>query len=465
VLASALCVHGLLRRTLDGWGAVYGTSFLANLLLFSPLQWENFLWADRALFFLPTAALCAGLLALGSRLRAPPGRGAWTLLAAAMLVLWMAVGGVANAAGASAGGALEVLRFCAAMLGSGFSRTTLLAPGDLAPGLGAALVVLFAAVAAWPPERWRDAASRQRRLPWLVLGGYAVLLALAAALGRGAGAPGAPLLPRYTSVSLYLGVATLPLAVLALEDLRGRVAPARPQLGAALEWAPAFGAGVLLVAIGLGWLVGAQGMAEWKSARLQARTSLVFLERFEPRHPERLGASLPELHRAVGAFRAHGYLDAYRARGDGIGPYVAGEPLPAAAGRIDSAWFDGGRVVLDGFAWLPRPARRADGVLFTARHGAEARRVVGLAELRGLLLPPIPEHDHIYNDARIPGIDELAAWNVEIPADALPRAAQALVEAFAVDSEAMRLHRLAGSVELHSAPGGMRAELRMDAAP
>jgi hypothetical protein len=465
VLATALCVHGLLRRTHGSGGTLYGITFLANLLLFSPLQWENLLWADRALFFLPTAALCAGLLAFGSRRRSSPGFVAWALLAVGVLGLWLAVGGVDGAAWTARGGSLEVLRFCAAMLGSGFSRTTLVAPGLLAPGLGVTLVVLFVAVAVWPPACRRDDGFRQRRLPWLVLGGYALLLALAAAPGRGAGGPGAPLLPRYTSVSLYLCLASLPLALLALEELRGRTAAARPRLHAALEWAPAFGAGVLLVGVGLGWLVGLQGMAEWKSARLQARTSLVFLDRFEPRHPERLGASPQELRRAVGILDAHGYLVAYRARGPGTEPYAVGEPLPVDAGLVDSAWLDGGRVVLDGFAWLPRPGRRADGVLFTAREGDGSRRVIALAELTGLLLPPIPEHDHIYNDARIPGIDELAAWNAEIPAASLPRAPHGVVEAFAVDSEAMRLHRLSGSVVLRSTQDGLRAELRRDGAP
>jgi hypothetical protein len=328
-----------------------------------------------------------------------------------------------------------------------------------------ALVVLFVAVSAWPLACWRDGALRRQRLPWVIFGGYALLLALAAARGAGANGPGAPLLPRYTSVSLYLCVTTLPLAALALQALRDRVAAARPGLHDALEWAPAFGAGVLLVAAGLGWLVGAQGMAEWKSARLQARTSLLFLDRFEPQSTERLGVSQQELRRAVGLLDAHGFGNEFETHADGIEPYSVGRPLPVEAGRVESAWFDEGRVVLDGFAWLPGPQRRADGVLFTARLAEGPRRVVSVAELSGMLLPPIPEHDHIYNDARIPGVDERTAWAAEIPAETLPRAPQVAVEAFAVDSEAMLVHRLAGSVVVRPGADGWRAELRSDGAP
>ncbi len=460
---TALCVHGLLRRSLGRGAALYGVTFLANLLLFSPLQWENLLWADRASFFLPTAALCAGLLAIGRRGSGSRDVAAYAGLAALVAGLWLAATRVDGAPGTAGGGLLEVVRSCFTLLGSGFSRTALVPPGALAPGLGAALTALFVALAAWPPSHWGDGARRPLRLPWVIFGGYALLLALACA--SGGGDSDVSLLPRYTSVSLYLCLATLPLAVLAFEALRERVTAARPLLHGALQWAPAFAAGVLLVAAGLGWLVGAQGMAEWKSARLQARTSLVFLDRFEPRHAERLGLSPSELRRVVGILDAHGYRGASVTHGDGIEPYSTGEPLPAEAGRVESAWFDEGRVVLGGYAWLPGQGRRADGVVFTARLAEGARRVVFVAELAGLLLPPIPEHDHIYNDARIPGVDERTAWGAEIPAEALPAAPRVVVEAFAVDSEAIRLHRLSGAVVVHAGVDGRRAELRSDGTP
>lgn len=493
-LATALCVHGLLRATLGTRpGRLYGSTFLANLLLFSPLQWENLLWADRALSLLPSAALCASLFAVRSgppgafrfatcaflasiaTLTAPhalplwaaifialaaPGEGAspgrrraflagWTLLALAALALHGAGNGLA--------GGTATLRSSATMLGGAFSRTTLIAPRELAPWAGALLTGLFALCAAWPLAAWRDAAAREKRLPWVLLGGYALLLAVASPSLLGATRPEDALLPRHSGVSLSLCVATIPLGILALDELRRRLAASRPRLTDALDWAPAFVAGILLVAAGLGWLVGGEGMAEWKSARLQARTALVFLDRFEPRHVVRFGASLPEVRRAADILERHGALEPHRASGDGIGPYTVGAALAVDSGRVERVTTTDTRLALKGFAWLPGPDRRADGVLVTARVGDGPRRAVALAELEGLVLPPIPEHDYVYNDARIPGIDERATWAVGVAGTSLPAAPLVVLEAFAVDSEVLGLHRIGDPIPVRVTPDGMRA--------
>lgn len=511
VLATAFCVYGLLRRTLAREdGLLYGTAFLCNLLLFLPMQWENFLWAERAWFLFPSAAVCAALLASGSRWRvwqkfvacaflataasltAPHGLSLWVVVFASgalggafgsgrarlgFLAVWAALTaaaltahllGVARPVDLSAALAveqpLEVLRFSATLLGSPFSRTTLVPPGQLAPLFGLLGMALFVAGAAYGGRRWCGAAFRDRRLPWLLLGSYALGLSVLAALGPDAGERGQPLLPRYTSISLFLWLASLPLTVLAVLDLRTRIPASRRGLHALLEWGPAFAAGALLVGVGLGWLVGIQGMGEWRSARLQARTSLVFLGRFAPgdlrRVDGRPGASLAELRRAVGTLQDGGYLDLARADGEGLEPFALGPPLPAEAGNVERVRTRERRLDLTGFAWLPHANRRADGVLLTARDASGSRRVIALAELRPMPLPPIPEHDHIYNHARTPGVDETAAWQALVPGDRLPRAPSVQLEAFAVDSDAMRLHPLAARVVVNSTADGFSAELR-----
>ena len=295
VLMAALCVHGLLRRTFpDDPGALYSTTFVSNLLLFSPIQWESFLWAARAWSFFPFAALCAGLLVLGSRWPSLWTGAVLSLLAAATAAT-VPLSTLVVASGERFG-----LAFHLGLIGSPFARTTLVPVQQLAPVLGA-LVVAFIAVGALACGAcWRDPKLRGRAVPWLVLGGFS--LGACALTARVVGVAEGALLSRHATPSLYLCVAAVPLLGLGLAGLRRRVPPSRAAFRSALEWAPPFATGILVVATGLGWLAGLWAMQEWKSARLQARTSLVFLERFEPVHRVRLGgtATLEELNRRKG---------------------------------------------------------------------------------------------------------------------------------------------------------------------
>jgi hypothetical protein len=443
VVVASLCVHGLLRRSFaDDALSLYTLTFLANLLLFSPVQWEAFLWAARAWSFFPFAAVCLALWIAGLQVAGALKVGLFVALAAACAAVVSLPTYAADPAGP-----IDLL----ALLGQPFARTTLLPLEELARALGVAVVALLAAGAV---ACLRDAEQLVRAAPWLVLG----VVAGAACVAVGFfGGEGGVLLSRFATPPLYLCLAALPLAALGAAALR-RSAPA---LRPALAWAPAFGCGVLGVAIGLGWLAGFHAMQEWRSARLQARTSLVFLERFAPLQQVRLAADLPlhDLRRAARVLDRNGQLRPGLAEGDGLGPFEPAGELPEAWGDVESAWVSGPGLELAGFAWLPGAGRRADGVLVTARDGSGPRRLVAVAELDPMPLPPIPEHDHIYNHARIPGSEEQAPWRVQVPADALPEGDVLRVEAFAADSAALRLQRLAHQVELRRTPTGLSARL------
>ncbi len=460
VLLAAFCVHGLLRRTFpDDAGALYANTFVANLLLFSPIQWESFLWSARAWSFLPFAALCAGLLALGSRW--PNG---WKVATGALLAAVTAAT-VPLSAFFAASGERAGLTSLPSLLGSPFARTSLLPAEDLAPAMGVLVAAFFVAGAAYCGALGRDSNLRRRAVPWLIVGGFS-FAACALTLWVVAGAEDT-LLSRHATLSLYVCLAALPLLALGVAHLRGRTLESRPALCAVFEWAPAFGLGILVVAIGLGWLVGLRGMQEWKSARLQARTSLVFLERFAPVHRVRLGgtATLDALRRAARVLDRHGQLRPALAGDEGFGPFALDGSLAAQWGDIESAWTSGAGLDLGGFAWFADSGRCADGVLVTARIGEEPRRVIAVAELQALLFPPIPDHDHIYNHARIPRVDERAAWRVRVPLQTLPQAPEVRIEAFAADSEALQLHRLTHEVVLRRTPAGPSAELAGSEAP
>lgn len=475
-LAGAAALAALLRRTLAARAAP--AIFFANLLLFSPLQWENFLWAIQTAFVLPLSCLAGALLALASPLsnRARfaaclalavvathsfghglllwpavaayvwlepgdrPRRGflaAWLLAAALVLVPYFGVGGLENqslhAYGVERGdapglgatrGALADPRVAAAfwlkMLGSPLARTPWWPSHALAPKLGLALLALFAA--AWLAAR--RSADIARALPWLVLGAASIAGCALAGLGR-AGLevhPNYALVPRYAAIGTQLLVALVALAALLLP--RRVAVAAGVALALPLAWA---------------WNVGVQGMAAWREARLHARTSLVYIQHFPPRYVGRLDWDADSARSwAVQADRI-GLLDPPLAPEPTLAPFAA----DAAAGTPAPVTNLHARV-RDGVLRV-RGRAASHGVLVTYREGDSVPRVLGLGELRTPAPRRYERQDHIFNLLELEGV-ESGRWSVEIPLAALPTGARVELEIFAVDAAALRAARLAERV-------------------
>ena len=505
VLGTALAAHALLRRTLGlRPGPLYGATFLANLLLFTPLQWENFLWAAQAFFLLPMGALVLALLALGSRLPIAARFGlclatalvtshtflhglvlwpaifafvvlrrdfgsprervlflaAWGAAAAAVLIPYFTVGGfrgiplpmhafgletgegVPRAAPADAReDPLLVARFLFGLLGSVTARLPYFVTARAAPWAGVGIAALFLAPLALWLRCWRDARAWDRWLPWVTLGGVALGLCVQAAVGSAA-AQGweYSILPRYISISLYVPLAAVALLALAAQALRG-VRPPGPL--------PAAAAGLAAALLVWGWGVGAAGMDEWRSARLQGRTSLLYVERVEPRQRWRLGGSTEAVREMSAVLDRHGLLDPPLASDLGVAGFeIRAEPLGRGDGRIEHAVVDRehGRAVITGFAWLRSADRRADGVLLVARGADGERRVLTVAELQGLPVVHIAGHEHAFNFVNLPSAADFAAFEGHLLPAQLPDGAETEIEAFAVDAQRMRLLPLAERV-------------------
>jgi hypothetical protein len=515
VVATALGFHALLRRTLGTRrpAALWGTTFLGSALLFTPLQWENFLWAAQPFFLWPMGAAVAALLILSTHLawqaklalslalaivtthtfshglplwalvpaavvlgrRFGPLRaraiflGVWFAVAAAVLVPYFSVDGMRNTSEAShAFGAppgqrvrnisadavardpLKVARFCSTMLGSPFARIGLVGPLDVAPCAGAALALLFAVPALLWLRRFRDAKRWDGGLPWVLLGGYGLALCLLTAVGRSRlTMEGYALLPHYVSVAIYPLLAALPLGVLALRETEWRSA------------AP-FAAGLLGAAIGVGWLVGIDGMAEWKSARLQARTALHFAALFPPHKLMRLDGSREVLYRFAPVLDREGQLRPPLAKQPTLGAFlVEREPLDAEDAALTRVRTAGDEVLVTGHAWLAGAGRRADGVAFAVATDG-GWRVVALGEMRGQPVSYLEARDHIMNEVELPGLAEFAHFKARwLAASALPEVPRALVVPFAIDAARMRAHPLHQRLWIERPPRAARLEVRV----
>ena len=510
VLATALALHGLLRRGFGDRPLLYGLTFGVNLLLFTPLQWENFLWAAQPGFLMPFGCMAGALLVLGSGARVTakyaaclglalvashtfshglalwPGvfaavllqhgfgsratrvrfLAAWTLAAVVVLVPYFSVGGLRNTSEPSHAFGLATVarapelspsaalhnpigeaRFYATAVGSPFARLPLFTPHAAAPVAGTLVSALFGlGVLGWIAGR-RDRESWDRGLPWAALGGYAVAACVLAAVGRAPVTKASyALIPHYISISLYVALGALVLVALWLDRRRPRFGPAPALLAG-------FGAGM----VGLGWLVGLHGMQEWESARLQARTSLLYLDRIDPSYFRRLDGSLDVARRMARALDRHGYLDPPLQRDGDVSLFdVADGAIDGA--RVEDARAKSERVYVHGFAWLEYAGRRADGVLVAVRDG-DGRRILAVAEVHGFPLFEASEFDHVFNEVELPNATSMAPFVARLPLADLPEAPRVDLELLAVDARRMQLHPLRERVRVERGPDGVRAQV------
>jgi hypothetical protein len=521
VVATALLVHVLLRQTFPGRSAtVYGLSFLANVLLFSPLQWETFLFSIQTTFVMPPFALCLILAVLGSRLGHAakfalcfvaallasnsfshglalwglvfaavvlqrgfgPTRirvaflAAWLVVTTAVLVPHFTVDGYANTSDFSyvekgeraPGLALSslparvprALGFFGAIVGSPFARNTVLDPRAIAPYTALALLALFGLGVAHALGRRRYARLWDRQLPWLAMGGYAVVTCAAVAIGRSAVNKWSyGLVPHYLTVSTYLVLASVVLFGLLVEDVRRRAR--RPLLRAALPQAAALGAGALLAFQVLQWGIGVVGMREWRSARLQSRTAMLYINHFEPEYVRRLGETLEAPYKLVNRLDQTGYLEPALLPDTRLCHFAVDEtPLDENDASLQMARFSRSTLAVRGYARLPEDGRRADGVLLTGLDETGQRIVVASLEMSGVPFVAIPEADHRLNAVVLPGLETFAPFRGRVPGHRLALLDTREIQAWAVDSQRMRVRPLPQHVAIIDTAAGPRAELR-----
>ncbi len=481
---TSLCLHAMARRTIPG--PPRGRLVLlvvANLLLFSLAQHENWLWGIQMVAFLPLAclagclaaagsglsprakfALCAGLATVATYSYAN-GMIVW-VLASPLLLLdardrergrWVAVAwftvacavvlpyfwgfrlsGGPTPIGPARGGLREAvlffLAFLGAPLGSGVGASGF--PPSVAAG--AVLVLLLLALAAYVVHERNDRELVRRALPWLLLAAYSLASAAAAAAGRvGMGARAATA-SRYATFALPLAVSVVHLVPLVLAH---RVDRGRLGLEASARISTSLGT----VLVGATLLVGA---ASWfrlqpeRLRRLEGKACLAFL----PVVPE------PEyLDVMVFPYRTQGFDEGYlRERAEGLDafgllrpPLVrdadvrklgAGSPGGGAiAGVLDPPVVQGAEIRFSGVAVLPGRGEPADAVLLCAEGEDGVERVFALA------CHPVPRN------AGAPGAGRpvLAGWERSLPASRIPAGARYLT-AWAFDALSGRAFLLDG---------------------
>jgi len=449
-VAAALGVATLAKQTVLKDGRIWGVVLAANMIIFSPIQWDNWLWGVQVAFMMPMACfiwalvmclkpwawwkrlLAAGALAivgthsfghgfivwpavLGLALLQPKFTpavrervyfvGTWVVLMAVVLGCYtmadfnnssdpthsygMETGtpppSVVHHQGAMAE-PLRALNFLSTLAGNPFARMHLLDPLDTAPLIGFVLMALFMALCA---QRMWGFFSRPellaKALPWMALGG-AVMVGLAAVTaGRMHTSVSRAASIRYVSISQYLAIAVLMLAVLwwRQTSLKG-LHVHKKELGGILV---GVFAGFMIPA----WSFGFQMMTLIKEGRLQGQAALLFINHFEPLAYHRIDATVDFARKWANVLDGYGLMDPPLVKTlelEQFSPNHKDRPIKEAAVEGFVANETGGYRI-NGFAQLE--GRTADAVLLTWETVSQPAMIFALVEPTREMIPhPYP---------------------------------------------------------------------------
>jgi hypothetical protein len=482
---ACLCALNVWRLSrVTGFGTVSSRWWLllfANVLLFTPMQWENVLWGFQVGFFLPLVAMTAlpwaacgrkrlgnfaltMVLCLISTFSIASGFCSWLLCAPLLLFLgekrktrdevitwtiWIAVA-LASVViyfhGYKGPGLhpnqLEVLQepvpacqFILAYLGNPFSSGTEIDHQLLAQVTGAILLAALAAVATYV-WRWRkDRALVAQTLPWMALSSITLCNAVLTMFGRLGYGIGGALQSRYISFSVLLPIALLFLGTRIQHHCQNRNAATADKLR--LSFAVGTGAFALLFFLG-----SAQSLGMWplfQHDRLTAKAVLALRGLVdEPAAIARYLHRVPGVREWADMAESLGYVRPARL----TSPHLREIAAPNGGMKMGELQRIGkgndGRMGLSGWAILPLKQRIADSVILAYDKGDGDPIIVARGNVR-LRQDDVATKlgDSIYRNS---------GWEIDWNRSDLPADAKQ-ISVWAFDAESCRAYEI-GSVEL-----------------
>ncbi len=512
-LLAGVAFYRLLRDSFVSRKAACAIAFAANLVIFSPLAFDNWLWSIQLAMMLPGTCLlwalwcatqdwswnrkfwacsCLALIGVHSfshglvilpavfavvallRLETGAHRGKilflcwWGLFSAVVIGFYFGYGYVTTSQhsyGASPGDptpatlSMEQLisrpgkwfSFTALLLGNLPARMLSTNPMEFGMvfGIGGASLLLLFFLLLLLFRR-RDTGMWNRVVPWLTLGAVILVTASGMAAGRAGFSPlPRALVTRYVSTTQYLLLADFVLILLVLDRFWPRLQTLRIM-------------GITLFsALSLQpWIYGANMMGLWKESRLEGHSQLIFSRYFEPTYVTRLDSDLTMVKSQRENLNRLGYLDPPLLERTTLENFrLKSVPMPASKGTlisIDKAK-DGGWV-LQGTACLSLlPLRPAHLVLLTAG-GGEAAPILSVGEPMPEFASSLFETDLEFTGQRDLGRPIKGRWKALLSEESLKKLntteeGSLPILAWALNLENMTVYRLSGQAFIQASGG------------
>lgn len=415
-ILTCLCSLNLwLTARQTGWRNAPARHWLllgANVLLFSPLQWENFLWGFQIGFLLPLAAMIACLwiplslrrpfdflgsafLCLVSTFSIASGFASW-FLAAPLLLLWNGKGRSRHEAFWRVGWSalalasicfyfrgyarptahpdpLEALQhpflamqFLLAYLGNPFGAAIGFGAENLASMIGAALLLPLIGAGIYLWQHRRDRTLLARALPWFSLIGTALVNAFLTTLGRFGFGLRAGMQSRYVTFAVLLPIGLLFVVSLVFQHWRARavLTPAKEITIRAGLVSCVTGLGLLLCA---GTIRSIESWEVFQHNRLTGKATLLMVRVLD--QPESVSRYV---HWSTWTMREWaenldriGYLRPRLLRSARVREIAADSPAELVGEINQHGSTPEGGLSISGWAFLPAKHRLADSVLLS----------------------------------------------------------------------------------------------------
>jgi hypothetical protein len=514
-LLAAVGLWALARQTVFADKMNWSALFLINLLVFSPMQWDNWVWGIQLAFMLPMTCLIWSLvfalkpwiwwqrlaiclpLAVVATHSFGHGFAVWPAVFClallrrdfaatraqrmAFLSFWLAAGAAviscyllvdfqntshpSHSYGQAIGAAppsVEHARvtlskgtylwdYLSVLAGNSIARLHLVDPLKLAEAVGSGLITLFLIAVTWAlGEGWRKKTTWDQALPWMALGFSSLLGMTAVAMGRAnvIGLSRATC-ARYNSISLYLIVALLVLAILWWQNST-RIKRWPPLTRARLS------TGVLALVTGYLftlWNYGGQMMSLCHDARWQAKASLHFINFFEPEPLSRLDGSLSFLREMANTLNDRNLLSPPLATDLALDQFKAFD-APRSRGQAQlehvTTAKDGG-IQLQGYARIGN--RPADAILFTWETASQPPEIFALAAPTMEMVPQLYPGELEMVGRNRPGVWDSCKWQkrIHLSADDFfspQKLDEVLITCWILDAQKQFAYRIKGAILL-----------------